>query len=340
MTATATSSIRAQHFAIRDAPCCGRSPAPPRPQTLAGTPPASRSSTPCSRSTIPRRPNLPAHRLAQSFAGAAGLSGTQTVSIDSLDQGSGIYRTSLEVDGSEVASATSSSSEYPTCVKPFRVARPCPQRAVTGLSLDTTNLTDGDHEATVRVSDATEANTISYGPVSFSTTNSKLANYCQPDASLSVRSNFPTKPLRFGSSWTLRARLPGAKSWDVLLLQGHRNITVVASGHVSSDGQIAFKVPAGTNRVLRLAARPAGSREPYRCSSARALRVKPKVHLAISPEEVSNGRSVRLKGRLFGQGNTGRSIVIQARATGSRRWATVRVVRTGRQGRFGMRYGS
>ncbi len=47
---------------------------------------------------------------------------------------------------------------------------------------------------------------------------------------------------------------------------------------------------------------------------------------------------MRLGGRLFGKANSRRPIVIQARAVGSRRWATVRVVRTQQNGRFSMRY--
>ena len=286
----------------------------------------------------PTSPQLASAPNGAIFAGATGLSGLQTVSVDASDAGSGVFRASLEVDRNEVATSNSNSVEYPTCVKPFRVTQPCPERVVTGLSVDTTQLADGEHEAILRVYDATENNFTSYGPVKFSTTNSRLANYCESDLGLGMHSNLPAKPLRFGQVWNLRARLSDARSWDVSLLEGTRKIAVIASGTASDDGRISFKVPAGTNRTLRLAARPPGSRERYRCSGARSLRVRPKLHIVLTPEEVSNGRSVRLRGRLLGRANTGRAIVIQARATGSRRWATVRVVRTNRHGRFGMEY--
>lgn len=286
----------------------------------------------------PERPRIMTAPTGSMFAGGSDLSGDQVVAVDASDGGSGVYRADVEVDGSVAGSVISSAAEYPNCTRPFRVVQPCPPGIVNGVTVDTTHLTDGPHEALLRVYDATEENYASYGPVRFSTANRRLANFCDSDAVRKLRVITPRSPLAFRQTWGYRARIADAAGWEAALLRGTDRVRVIGSGLVSPNGYVAFKVSPGTNRLLRLAIRPPGSRGAYRCGRPTWLRVRPKVRLSVSPEDVSNGRSVRLRGRLLGEENNDRSIVVQARAAGSRRWATVRVVRTNRRGIFTMKY--
>ena len=285
----------------------------------------------------PESPRITASPSGPIFAGSHEVAGSQVTSFEAEDAGSGVYRAAVEVDGAVTGSISSPTVEYPNCARPFRVTQPCPRSVVNGIIVDTSALVDGPHDAILRVYDATERNLATYGPVRFTTANRRLANFCEP-VPFKFRSNTPDRPLSYGQAWNYRTRVPKAAGWEAVLLEGQRKVDVIGSGSVSPDGHVAFALPAGANRLLRLGVRPKDSRGPYRCGQASWLRVRPRLQLATTPDEVSNGRSVRLHGRLLGRGNRGRSIVIQARARGSHRWATVRVVRTNRQGRFKMKY--
>ena len=286
----------------------------------------------------PESPRIVSPPSGEMFAGGHSLSGTQVTAVEAEDAGSGVYKATVEVDGVTAGSVTSTAAEYPTCARPFRVTRPCPPKIINGITVDTTTLTDGAHEALLRVYDATESNSATYGPVTFTTTNGRLINYCEDSIGREYKSNVPDRPLAFGQGWHYRARVPRSGGWEAVLLEGRDRVAVVGSGFISPGGRIDFKLPSGTSRLLRLGVRPRGSRGAYSCGQPAWLRVRPRLRVMVSPEEVSNGRSVRLRGRLLGAANRNRSIVIQARAIGSRRWATVRVIRSRRDGRFTMRY--
>lgn len=286
----------------------------------------------------PSPPRLLGQPTGAMLSGGADLAGHQTTGFDVSDLGSGVYKADIEVDGTILGSVSFSSAENPHCVRPFRVVRPCPADVSNGITIDTTQLADGAHTATLRVYDATERNVASYGPIKFTTANKRLGNYCGAGTLDLASTHLPRKPLAFGKSWIYKARINGVPGFDVVLLEGRNRVTVAGSSRVADDGRVAFRLPAGTNRTLRLAARAPGSTASYLCSKPSQLRVKSRLHLAATPRKLSNGRAVTLRGRLFGRANARRPIVIQARATGSRRWATVRVVRTRRDGRFVMRY--
>jgi len=271
------------------------------------------------------------------FAGLTNLSGDQTVVFQAADRGSGIYRATVEVDG-QVVGESLLGSATPTCQLPFRVSQPCPLDVTNSVVVDTMQLVDGQHDAYLKIYDATGENHALYGPVSFSTANRTLANYCGYQDASRFFMRLPTKPLRLGRGWWLRGRLRDAIGWEAVLLDGESTVSALGTAVVPATGLVRFRVPQGPNRHLRLAIRPPGSRDRFVCSRPRLLRVKPKLTLSISPTAIANKGSIILGGRLYGKARGSKAIVIQARASGSRRWATVRVVRTKRNGRYRMRY--
>ena len=284
----------------------------------------------------PEGPRILGQPSGMMFTGVANLSGDQTVVFQAADRGSGIYRATVEVDG-VVMGESLLGGDAPTCQPPFHVSQPCPLDVTNSVVVDTMRLADGQHEAYLKIYDAGEDDAV-YGPVSFSTANRTLANYCaNQDASRFVM-RLPTKALPLGRSWWLRGGLKEAIGWEALLLDGNSKVSVVGTAVVPATGLVRFRIPEEGNRHLRLAIRPPGSRDRFVCSQPRLLRVKPKLTLSISPKAIANGGSITLGGRLHGNARGRRAIVIQARATGSRRWATVRVVRTKRNGHYGMRY--
>lgn len=96
------------------------------------------------------------------LATAGTLSGEAGVSFHARDEGSGVYEETLKVDGKTVQQQVIDEAEG-SC-KPFEVAsdghpaflsaKPCPASVEGHVSLDTTALSDGEHEVLVSVSNA------------------------------------------------------------------------------------------------------------------------------------------------------------------------------------------
>ncbi len=271
------------------------------------------------------------------FASVANLSGEQTIAFQASDRGSGVYRAVVEVDGA-VMGEIGLSREAPGCQPPFHVVRPCPSEVVSSVVVDTTRLADGQHDAALKVYDTSDENPAVYGPVSFSTSNRTVSSFCASEDPARFALRVPRKPLRFGKGWRLAGRVKDALGWEAVVLDGKRRVKILNATSVSRTGNLGVTVARGPNRYVRVAVRPPGSRNKYFCSVPVLVRAKPRLTLKVNPPEIANGASVRLHGRLHGHARGRKAIVIQARALGSRRWATVRVVRTDSRGQYGMRY--
>jgi hypothetical protein len=285
----------------------------------------------------PAPPNLVGQPSGAVLAGASNVNGTQTVVFEATDEGAGVYRAVLEIDGA-IAAESGFNHENAACIAPFRVAQPCPRRVVGSLAVDTSRYVDGPHVARLSVYDATGANVAIYGPVAFTTRNATLDSYCGEVDAQRFQLHVPRSKLPFGRRWRFRARIDRGQGWSVVLLSGGSHVSSVATGTVGRNGRYEVRIPPGPSRTLRLAVRPQGSTAKYICSGPRRLRVKAKLALRVTPQRTTNGRSVRIVGRLSGERRGRKAVVIQARAVGNARWATVRVLRTRQDGRFRMRY--
>lgn len=88
--------------------------------------------------------------------------GTAALTFHATDQGGGVYRAALAVDGDEVARRTVDGSSV-TCADPvpangdpyeFGSPQPCPLATNGSIAFDTASLKDGRHQVTVTVEDA------------------------------------------------------------------------------------------------------------------------------------------------------------------------------------------
>jgi hypothetical protein len=285
----------------------------------------------------PVAPSLEGLPNGSIFGGAPAVAGDQTVAFEASDKGGGVYRAILEVDG-VLAAEQIFDRDVPTCRAPFRVAQPCAEKVSGSLLFDTARYVDGPHEARLIVFDATGSNQATYGPISFLTSNRTLESYCSIQDARRFSLRTPHAAVAFGKRFLLRATVSDAADWEALVLEGKRRLAIIASTTIPSTGRLAIRIPKGTNRTLRLAVRPIGSRDKFICSKPRRVEVSAKVSLNAEPSVVRNGGSVTLNGRVRGKRRGQKSVVIQARAIGGRRWATVRVVRTDRRGGYDMRY--
>jgi hypothetical protein len=97
-------------------------------------------------------------------------------------------------------------------------------------------------------------------------------------------------------------------------------------------------VRVGAPFGLRVVA-PVDGGAAYVCSRVLRVAVRAGLRLRVGPSVVSNGDTIRFRGRLLGQGAGDRLIEIQARAVGgARRWTLVRSLRTDGDGVFEMEY--
>src|SRR4051812_27395791 len=138
------------------------------------------------------------------------LTGVRSVSFAAADQGSGVYVARLEVDGNPVASATVDDNDG-RCVKPFKDLVPCRGSAAGSLSFDTATLPDGPHAIRLVVTDATETNSVAYGPVQVTTSNQSAA--CTATSSPGLTARFVTTgkatlTRRGGGAFTLAGAAP------------------------------------------------------------------------------------------------------------------------------------
>lgn len=99
--------------------------------------------------------------------------GVRGVAYDASDLGGGVYQAALVIDGVAVKTvAVGGNGGH--CVKPFVYLVPCQLRVSGSISLDTTTLREGEHQAQVAVTDATETNTTLSAPTTITVDNVAL----------------------------------------------------------------------------------------------------------------------------------------------------------------------
>lgn len=91
---------------------------------------------------------------------------SRSLSYSASDTGGGIYRQRLLADGTQVAAATvdDNAGKCATYAGAFSYRVPCKASASATIGLDTAQLSDGSHELTLEVYDATNQNKTTYGP--------------------------------------------------------------------------------------------------------------------------------------------------------------------------------
>lgn len=265
------------------------------------------------------------------------IAGTREISFEATDAGSGIWKVAVVADGKVMVEQVVDPNGG-QCVPPFRSPVPCKTKVAGTVPLNTETLIDGLHEGLLRVSDATGTNQATFGPFSFRTSNRSVESLCQSESG-SVTIGGPTAPTRFGAQIPIRAFAPGAPGAEAVVLEGTRTLSIAATTKLDEAGRLRMSLPPGSSRLIRIGVRPTGSSQKLMCSAPRKFRVAAGVTLSVGPNAVQNGRSIHVRGRVLGGRETARKgVVVQARARGVKRWATVRVLRANGQGRYAFYY--
>jgi hypothetical protein len=298
-------------------------------------------------------------------------SGTLVFAFPATDEGGGVYQAILEVDGNPVLTRTIDSWGG-RCVdttageRVFRYPRPCPTAADVLLPVDANALPPGDHDITLRISDAAgnlrtvysarktivaPARRIGPGsdPAERGATNGENAS---DDARISVRwtrTKRATLTSPYGRRNLIRGRLTtaagagirNAKVELVTAIDGRKALPLDKGGaRTRRDGRFTLILPRNvSSRTLVLRYRSHVNDTVSIAEATLGLKVKAGVKLGVTPRTAARGRTVRLAGRLVGKPipRSGKVVELQARTRGER-WITFRTIRARRSGGFTTRY--
>lgn len=303
--------------------------------------------------------------------------GSAGIAVGATDQGGGVYRLGVEVDGkmrSWVPLAGAPCRAWPGTTRTFVSPKPCPS-AVGGMqTIDTRALPEGRHTVRVVVEDAAGNQTTAYGPTT-KTLRRTVAGDGGPTP-LGPASPLPAGPgplngspasvkahllaqwagresrqrtVRYSQRPTVKGQLTtptGQPIRDadvrVLIRRDARNSPLLERDSLKTDrrGRFRWKLPKHiSSRNIEFSYRW-HVRDPAPVAKSRLrLRVKSPVHMKLSRHRVRRGQSVKLTGRLPGRPmpKQGKVVELQARNVG-KKWITFRTIRTKKNGKFAARY--
>lgn len=304
------------------------------------------------------------------WAGATGIS------VGATDQGGGVYRLGVEVDG-EVKSwqnlAGGPCVAWPGTVRTFLSPKPCPSSVGGVQRISTADLPDGVHTVRVLVEDAAGNQTTAYGPVTKtlrrteegtaikggdgsggSTTDPGPLNGTPASAEARIRARWTgregaTRSIRFNQRPKLDGQLttPGGQPISdafvrVTIVRDARNSPAFARDSLRTDknGRFRWTLPTGiSSRSIRLTYHQRVNDTKPVASTSLKLRVAAAVRLTLSRKTARRGQSVKLTGTVVGRPvpGGGKLVELQARNPG-KRWITFRTVRTKKSGKFTAAY--
>jgi hypothetical protein len=284
------------------------------------------------------------------------------VTVDASDEGGGIYRGVVEVDGAALFDGILADNDG-KCVDAipgngdlyeFLDPRPCKSSLNATMSVDTTKIPDGDHTVRVVIVDASgNAATV------FQTNDFRVENGLDAQRGTlngSGASEVATLTAEFAQNGRHRLTVPYGKR---LIIKGRlvnehdlgiagAQLDVIgrslASGahrtklqSVRTTPSGAFRIvlpPSGPSRAMRIEyrARVGDAREA--ASTSLTMRVQAGLRFRITPRHAHNGQVLRFEGRLLGRPLPRGGKLIEIRVLLSSGWQTFKTVRTDRAGYF------
>jgi hypothetical protein len=313
----------------------------------------------------------PVGGLTGSAVDAQTWSGAVAFALSAADQGGGLRRAVIEVDGSDAVAVplTSQSNcadfDPSTVLAEYTAAQPCPLRIENGsLDVDAAKLPQGQHVVRILLEDAAGNRTTVFGPLTRNITSG---------AAIGPGSDVALRGAANGDGASDLARLSahwGRRGGRTLLVSPFGRTHVVRGRLRTADGApIANAAIDVVSKTTAVNARELGKRVgprtgsdgswyvvlPRRVSSrdvtfryrshvndtiasatARVrLRVRAGLRLAIHPRRARQGQAIRFSGRLLGDPlpRGGKQVVLMARASRGA-WVRFNVVRTDGRGRF------
>jgi hypothetical protein len=297
--------------------------------------------------------------------------GTQVFAFPASDEGGGVYQAILSVDGTPQVARTID-DRGGRCVdttassRVFVFPQPCPTSVDALVSVDANALPAGQHDVTLRVTDAAgNARTVYAARKTIAVPARRIGPGSDPaqrgaangenasdDALLAVRwarTGRRTLTAPYGRRNVIRGRLVtaagagirGARVELLAALDGRTGALRDDGGaRTRRDGRFTLILPANaSSRTLVLRYRSHAKDTVSVAEDTLRLQVRAGVRLRVTPRTAARGRSVTLSGRLVGRPlpARGKVVELQARSPGEP-WITFRTIRASRRGRFSTRY--
>lgn len=295
--------------------------------------------------------------------------GTEAITFNATDQGGGVYRTIVAMDGKAVSEQAIAENRS-TCAdaepgngdpNEFFEKQPCKLSVNATVGVDTTRVPDGDHTIRVTVLDAAGNIATVYGPSSFRVDNrGEAASSATGQANGSnasdvahlriwfVDSRSRVHTSAFGRRVVIRGRLVNERDEGI----GNASLTAVRRGiayrlrrdkvmtlRTKSDGSFGLILAkTASSHTLRVGYRSHLEDAREATTGEVTLRVRAGIRLAIAPKSVRNGQVVVFRGRLLGKPVPRRGKLIEVQVRFPTQWRTFATIRTRRDGRFRYRY--
>jgi hypothetical protein len=284
----------------------------------------------------------------------APVEGERSISFSARDEGGGVARVGISVDG-RLAVSRSLNETNPRCAAPYTVTVPCPLTAAATVALDTATLPNGPHAIQASVTDAAGNETRS-DPVVVTTRNGSRPNgrgasrFVKLSAWLRSRrtKRRATAVVPYGSVRTVDGRLTSADgrpiagaALDVVSKVERPGAKDKPAGTVTThaDGRFSYRAARGPSRKLRFEYK-AYTLDPAPVSRAEiTLGVRAGFRLRLSPRKARNGQRVVFRGRLQGgPARKGTRVTIDVLVPDARRRVPIGSVRADAKGRFRFAY--
>lgn len=268
------------------------------------------------------------------------LAGRHSLLAPVADQGGGVARTDLLIDGVVVQSVPTGG----TCTVPYAVAVPCATQTDRGFVVDTSGLADGTHSAVVRAVDA--AGNVTSGPAASFVVRRPPVVVPPPPVVVAQRgmqltlprtASLPRKGWGFGvARWSDGSPAAGAPL-DVYagpIGAAADELEWLSRISVAADG--SFTLPKSSfSRALRV--QPADAAHVATPADVRVV-APLKVRMRKPSGTVRNGTTTTLRGTISGAGDAveGMTVLVQAVVNG--RWSTVDAVEASESGAVSWNY--
>lgn len=303
--------------------------------------------------------------VAGNLAGTGPHAGSETVAYKATDEGSGLYHTLVQIrSGDDTTWKTIGKSAVDSndgrCVeldyltdtdREFGFSQPCKLDASTSVTLDTTELPDGTYRLQVLGEDAAGNTATVLEPRSFVVANAAATPACascgpgsttpapQTPAGASVvrftSGSRRTIRVRYGARYFVTGRLVdsagnGVPQTAVEASDGARRIVLTTN----KRGQYRYRLRPGRSRTIIFGYRAAGS-GPFDDTAAVVVRVSGVIRIHASKKSLPHNGLLQLDGHLLG---ARKGAEIQIQAQDGRRWRTIDLLTTDRNGRVHYRY--
>jgi hypothetical protein len=294
------------------------------------------------------------------------LAGQLAVSFNASDNQSGVYGGSLLVDGHTAVSqildtnggACQSLNVTGDGQRSFEHAQPC-KGAVSGyLTLNTNQLSAGQHALQLIVDDAAGNQTIAYngtittsGPPAVGVNGSingrgpHIANGdpCAGEALELVVNGRRTAPVvTYGKTVMVRGVLhcgtvPIRGARVLIATLGGPGSAAISSVQTALDGSFSYTVPTGPDRTLEFSYTAYSDDPAPSASATAAIRIRPRIKLRIKPHSTHNGHSIHWTGTVTGGPYPSQGVTLDVEVRQGRSWRIFDQV-VARKGRFRYSY--